>query len=282
MPVWSLIILPLVGSSRAINPRTRLPQLRTHERLGAMKVGRLDRDPNHKLRRAPLGRAGGDIGWGLGQDGRSVHAQGLVEAGDQEQQSDLSRGYDVLERVEAIVAGRVRDQQFARSIHLDESRFTAARRGVGVVATVSRRKNQERRQLDEPSTVNVERCDLLPDCALLRCRVQLAKSGERFDGHGEVGTVRVGGLDVRFEQAALRLALRSAAYASSGSQARPSVGPSGERSGVAVRTPRGRGCGRLRVPACPPRRQQRARTSSSGRAATFQYAEQSAFRASSL
>lgn len=86
----------------------------------------------------------------------AVHAQGLIHAGDEEEQSDLARGGDVGQSVEPIVARGIRYPQRLFVHHLDEARIAAARRGVWIGVTPAAGDDREGRQPDETRTVLVQ------------------------------------------------------------------------------------------------------------------------------
>ena len=84
-----------------------------------------------------------------GQLGRPVHAQRLLGAGHQEHERDATRGQDVLEALDQLVALALGDQQRVLVFDRDEARAVALGRHVRVSVAIDRREQQQRRMSDE-------------------------------------------------------------------------------------------------------------------------------------
>src|SRR4030095_2507008 len=111
----------------------------------------------------------------------AIDAQRLVHPRHEEEQPDAARRDDVLERVEAIVARRVRDEQCCVVRHLDKTGLAAARRSVAASVLAGAREDDEGRELDEATAMLVEAVELLLYGALLRGRIERAQCGEGID-----------------------------------------------------------------------------------------------------
>ena len=120
---------------------------------------------------------------GVGGDlGPAVDPQGLVDAGDHEQQAGLGVGHHVAERIDPLVAAPIRDQQRPVVEHRHEARRVAAWRGIDPALGVRRRQHQEGRQRDEPPAVLVERLQRLAPHQVAGVAVevaQVARVGDR-------------------------------------------------------------------------------------------------------
>ena len=129
-----------------------VPQLRAHDRLGALEVDALDRDDDHGARRLAVDdealrqrRIGRDRGAADDPDG-------LAAAGNEEQQRDARIDEDVAQRVDAVVAAPVGNEQRLLVVHAHEARRIAARRAVEPVRAAGGER-EERRRLDEGAVV---------------------------------------------------------------------------------------------------------------------------------
>ncbi len=127
-----------------------------------MKESLFDRDDQHGFREAAI--------HGMGfQECRSgheprppVHAQRIVQPGNQEQQPDPARLQHVSEAVDPIVARAIGDDEGRVVGHTDEARRVAAWTGVHFARSIDARQHQERRERDEPATMPVEAVEDLP------------------------------------------------------------------------------------------------------------------------
>ena len=125
--IWSRIISPIEGSVARSMWFARIPELRAHQRLAAMEVGLLDRDADDSDRQASVDRSERPE-LRVGVDRRAaVDAQRLVHARHEEEHPDAAVLENVFERIEAVVAGKIRDHQRRRIERLDEARRPAAR-----------------------------------------------------------------------------------------------------------------------------------------------------------
>ena len=133
-----------------------IPQLGADQRLGAVQEDLLDRHPAGGHRRFTLGHQLFQQSRIGGHAGPAVDAQGLIHAGDHEQQADAATGDDVVGAVGAPVAGPVGDRQGNVVDDMDETRRVAFGRGVEIAVGAGRRHHHEGRAGDELAGVFVE------------------------------------------------------------------------------------------------------------------------------
>src|SRR5829696_4585086 len=208
-----------------VRPALRVPERRTHERLRAVRVDLLCLHHDRRLRRLADRREALEQLRSRRHRGVAVHAQRGVASGDHEDQGHAAARYHVLERVEAPIAGGVRDRQMLVVEHRHEARLAAARAHVAVPLRRKGGHEQHRRGGDQPPTELVDVADVLADGHLHRRVVQLAqllrtleRAAERIRGWHE----------------------RTIPGTASGQGARTCAGPRAARAG-------------LRAPAAPPR-----------------------------
>ena len=92
----------------------------------------------------------------LHQAGLTIHAQGVVKARDDEQETDTRIGENVYQRVEAVVTGTFRYRQRIFIKDLDEADRVAAWADIGLSIRSLRADAQERRTPDEALGMLVE------------------------------------------------------------------------------------------------------------------------------
>src|SRR5580693_109770 len=137
----------------------RIPQLRAHERLRALRVRGFDVDEDAELRRLAVDRARREQR-GIGDERRAaVDAKRLADAGDHEQDADARINEDVAQRIGEPVAGPIGDEQRAIVEDAHEARWIAARADVARAVAIARRDARERRELDESTRVWCEVID---------------------------------------------------------------------------------------------------------------------------
>ena len=106
----------------------------------------------------------------------AVDAQGVLAAGDQEDQPDVRVLEDVAHTVELLVAEPVGDGEAMLVEHQHEPGRVALRRDVAATRGAGRCEQQERRPLDERATVLVEPGLFLQESPLARVTEHLAQS----------------------------------------------------------------------------------------------------------
>src|SRR5215470_13269702 len=114
----------------ALDVARRVPQLRAHDRLGALIEHALDRHDQHRARRLALDQEALRQRR-IGRDhGAAGDPDGLAAARDQEQQGDARIGDDIAQRVDAVVAAPVGHKQRLLVLDAHEARRVAARRAI--------------------------------------------------------------------------------------------------------------------------------------------------------
>ena len=96
-----------------------------------MEEGLPYRDENDEARLAALDGSGGQKLGVARQLGDAIDAQRLVDAGNEEQQTDLGIRDDVRQRIQPVVAGPVRDDDGVVVQHPGKARRVAARAHIG-------------------------------------------------------------------------------------------------------------------------------------------------------
>ena len=180
--MWSFQICAGRARPVAIGPGAGLPEVRAHERLGAVQE-RLDEiDADHGLRRLALSDDVRREQLGIGRDaGAAVDAQRLGHARNQEEQADLARLRDVAERVEPVVAARVGNGEARVVEHRDEAGVAAPRRDVAAPVRVHRGHEDERRARDVRAAVLVECRDRFRPHSVVGLGVRLIQLVRRTD-----------------------------------------------------------------------------------------------------
>src|SRR5829696_5381161 len=137
-----------------------IPQMRAHQRLGALGVDAFGGDDDHAARRLALhGEGGAELG--IDADGSApIDAQRAADARDQEQERNARITDDVAQRVDAVVAAPVGQHHGVLVDHPHEARRIAARRAVQALRT-GRRQHHERRDFYETAIVLGDIGDLL-------------------------------------------------------------------------------------------------------------------------
>jgi hypothetical protein len=95
--------------------------------------------------------------------GLAVHAEGFGNTWDQKKQSDTGIPYDIVQRIEAIVAAAVGYEQRVVVRNLNEAGLVAPRRVVGDAIRTGAlgSDDQERRSGEERPAVSVQAIELL-------------------------------------------------------------------------------------------------------------------------
>jgi hypothetical protein len=93
-----------------------------------------DRNFNADFRRSAIEFSGGEKARVVDDTRPAVHAQGFLGTGDEEDEADIRVGDNVLDRVEVIVAGSIRNEQGLVVKDLHKAGPVAARRQGGVLA----------------------------------------------------------------------------------------------------------------------------------------------------
>ena len=126
-----------------------VPQAGAPKCFGAMHEDLVHRDDDRKLRSAAVDAHALEQFRIVGKRRPSVHAQRILEAGDNEHQPDARIGDDIDQRIETVVAGAIRDRQRALVENLDETDGIAARTDIGLALSTLRADANERRPPDE-------------------------------------------------------------------------------------------------------------------------------------
>ncbi len=160
--VWAARIVPVVGRLARSTWRRRIPQLRAHDRLGALIEHLLDRDHDHAAGRLAVDHEAREQVRIDRERGAAHHPDGLADAGDQEQEGDARIAHDVAQAVDAVVAAAVGHHQ-GLSV-APPARSPARRRAASNRGPRARgRERKERRRLDEGAVVIADVIDLLGD-----------------------------------------------------------------------------------------------------------------------
>ena len=155
----------------AVHPRRVRPQVGADERLGAVEKDFFHFHHEPAARRPPLHRQGLEPGRVGGQRGPSVQPERLVHARNHEQQSHLRVLENVPQRVHAVVAGPVGQEDGAIVEDLDETRRIAPRRAVDPPVRAGRGEDHERREPDELPAVPIQAVERLLHRPLARLAV---------------------------------------------------------------------------------------------------------------
>ena len=173
--VNSARIDPGVGKRLAIDDTGRIPQLRADDRLGALEVGALNRDHEHAFRHLAVhGEAFRQLRIGR-NDGAAVDPHGFADAGNEKQQRDARVAHEVAQRIDAIVAATVGDDEGVCVEHPDKTRRVAARRAVEPLGPACGH-HAERSRLDQLAVLRRDLIGFLENRrAVGRIRIELFK-----------------------------------------------------------------------------------------------------------
>ena len=128
----------------------------------------LDLDVDHEPRRLSVDAELRDQGRVAAEGRPSVHAEGLGDAGDDEEQPDAGPVDDVVDAVEAPVPRELRDAEALLVEDADEAGRAALGRCVGRAVGGRRREDEKRRRRDERLGAIVEARRLLAERPLGR------------------------------------------------------------------------------------------------------------------
>src|SRR6266508_3397732 len=166
----------------AIDMARWLPQLRAHDRLGALKEDAVDGNDEHGARALavddealPQIRIDRDRG-------AAVNADGLATARDQEQKRDPWIVQDVAQAIDAVIATPVGYKQRLLVVNADETRRVAARGAIEAVRARSGER-KERRRLDKSAVMGGDAVGLLGDRWSIGLTIDAL---ERLDGGDDV------------------------------------------------------------------------------------------------
>ena len=109
--------------------------------------------------------------------GTANDANRFADAGNEKQQRDARIANDVAQRVDAIVAAAVGNEQRLFIGHAHKTRCVAARRAIEPFRPAGRQR-EERRRLDEFSIGRIDVVDLFDDRRAVRLTIE---RGERFE-----------------------------------------------------------------------------------------------------
>src|SRR5262245_30016240 len=165
----------------AIRPPGGIPEPGAPERLGTVEEALLDLHADgEKGLLAPRGQPGQDV-FVAHDGGAAVHAQRLLPARDQEDQTHVGIREDVAHAIEPLVARPVGDDQPILVQDVHEARLIALGRDIALARGIRGRQQQEWRERDEPAARLVQRGALLLDRPLARRAQQRAQLV--FPGH---------------------------------------------------------------------------------------------------
>ena len=145
----------------------------------------------------------------IGSERRNaVHAHGLRRAGQHEDHADARVREDVLQAVDELVAGPVRDHERALVFDQTEPRTVALRRRIEAPLRVARREHEERRVLDVLARLVGDRALVLQTEPGNRLADDAPQRGEVFDfvrvAHGALrrnGRATLAGRSIRGRRA---------------------------------------------------------------------------------
>ena len=136
-----------------------VPELRTHERLRAVGEHLLDVDEDPELRHLALDRARGEKLLVRHERRTPVDAQGVADAGDDEEEPDVRVRKNVPQRVREPVPGALGEEERPFVEDADEAGRVAPRADVARAIREGRREQHERRAVDPLTREVVETVD---------------------------------------------------------------------------------------------------------------------------
>src|SRR5690242_5900864 len=118
----------------------------------------------------------------IGEQSRSpVDAQRIWVAGYQKEQPQLGVRDEVMEAVDTVVPGSIRDKKGMGILNGDEARSIAARGGIGPAARIGRRNDEEWRSPNEGPSVHVNMVEALFHRQDARSAIEARQFGDSFN-----------------------------------------------------------------------------------------------------
>src|SRR6516165_2092779 len=166
------------GQALAIDMARRIPQFRTHDGFGALIKHALHRDHDHRARRFAVDDEAFRKRRISGDAGAPDHPNSLADAGNEKQQRHPRITDNIAQRIDAIVAAAVRNEQRLFIGHAHKAGRVAAWRAIEPVRPASR-QCKKRRRLDEFPIMRIDVVDLFDDRRTVGLTIERRQRFER-------------------------------------------------------------------------------------------------------